>query len=97
MKITKNTDAVDIDNHCLGLSCYIQGQPELNKARGLHVQIKHNADPETFRAASELSNLIATAPEMLAALENLENDDSSTMPESAWLLVKNAIKKAKGG
>jgi hypothetical protein len=40
--------------------------------------------------------LIAAAPDMLEALENLENDDGTMMPASAWKLVKDAIKKAKG-
>lgn len=39
--------------------------------------------------------LIAAAPELLEALENLENDDGS-IPEHAWKLVKAAIAKAKG-
>lgn len=33
---------------------------------------------------------------MLEALENLENDDNS-IPEHAWKLVTDAIKKARGG
>jgi hypothetical protein len=41
--------------------------------------------------------LIAAAPEMLDALENLENDNGAMMPASAWKLVKAAIAKAKGG
>ena len=46
----------------------------------------------------ELANirLIESAPEMLEALENLENDDGKVMPESAWNLVQSAIAKAKG-
>lgn len=41
--------------------------------------------------------LIAAAPDMLEALQNLENDDGSSMPDSAWKLVKDAIAKATGG
>lgn len=41
-------------------------------------------------------HLIAAAPLMLEALENLENDDGSTMPESAWRLVQQAIAAARG-
>lgn len=37
--------------------------------------------------------LISAAPDMLEALQNLENDDNS-IPEHAWKLVKNAIAKA---
>lgn len=40
-------------------------------------------------------NLIAAAPDMLEALQNLENDDNS-IPEHAWNLVKYAIEKATG-
>jgi hypothetical protein len=41
------------------------------------------------------ARLIAAAPDMLEALQNLENDDGS-MPKSAWNLVQNAIAKATG-
>ena len=37
--------------------------------------------------------LISAAPDMLEALQNLENDDNS-IPEHAWKLVKDAIAKA---
>lgn len=40
--------------------------------------------------------LIAAAPDMLEALQNLENDDGSTMPATAWELVQKAIAKATG-
>jgi len=43
------------------------------------------------------ANLIAAAPDMLEALQNLENDDGKTMPPSAWKLVQNAITKATNG
>tara|TARA_R110002020_G_scaffold10785_2_gene40921 strand:+ start:3850 stop:4158 length:309 start_codon:yes stop_codon:yes gene_type:complete len=39
---------------------------------------------------------IAAAPEMLEALENLENDNGKAMPPSAWKLVQDAISKARG-
>lgn len=42
------------------------------------------------------AHLIAAAPEMLAALENLENDNGQAMPPSAWAKVQAAIAKAKG-
>lgn len=41
------------------------------------------------------AHLISAAPDMLEALENLENDDVS-IPYHAWDLVQKAIKKAKG-
>lgn len=37
--------------------------------------------------------LISAAPDMLEALQNLENDGNS-IPEHAWKLVKDAIAKA---
>lgn len=37
--------------------------------------------------------LIAAAPDMLEALQNLKNDDNS-IPEYTWKLVKEAIAKA---
>jgi hypothetical protein len=37
--------------------------------------------------------LIAAAPDMLKALQNLENDDNS-IPDHAWKLVQDAITKA---
>jgi hypothetical protein len=40
-------------------------------------------------------HLIAAAPELLEALENLENDDGS-IPSHAWYMVQKAIAKAKG-
>ena len=49
------------------------------------------ADLETQANA----DLIATAPALLAALENLENDDGS-IPDHSWQLVCAAIAKAKG-
>ena len=41
------------------------------------------------------AHLIAAAPDMLAALENLENDDGA-IPAHAWGLVQAAVKKARG-
>lgn len=41
------------------------------------------------------ARLIAAAPDLLEAAENLENDDGS-IPEHAWKLLQDAIAKAKG-
>jgi hypothetical protein len=41
------------------------------------------------------ARLIAAAPELLEALENIENDDGH-IPESIWSMVKEAIAKAEG-
>ena len=42
------------------------------------------------------ARLIAAAPDLLDALQNLENDDGS-IPYHAWALVQAAISKATGG
>jgi len=39
--------------------------------------------------------LYAAAPDMLAALKNIENDDAH-MPSTAWDLIQAAIAKAEG-
>jgi hypothetical protein len=39
------------------------------------------------------SHLISAAPDMLRALENLEND-ANQIPKHAWDMVQSAIKKA---
>ena len=39
--------------------------------------------------------LISAAPDMLEALQNLENDDNS-IPEKIWRKVQDAITKATG-
>jgi len=41
------------------------------------------------------ARLIAAAPDLLEALENLENDDNS-IPSHAWDMMQSAIAKAKG-
>lgn len=41
------------------------------------------------------ARLMAAAPDMLEALENIENDDEH-MPPSAWALIQTAITKARG-
>jgi hypothetical protein len=38
--------------------------------------------------------LISSAPDMLEALENLENDNK-TIPDTIWEMVQKAISKAK--
>lgn len=42
------------------------------------------------------AHLIAAAPDMYEALQNLENDDGKSMPKSAWDMCQNALKKARG-
>lgn len=49
----------------------------------------------TRKVAEANARLIASAPDMLEALQNLENDDGS-IPAHAWAMVQAAIKKATG-
>lgn len=42
------------------------------------------------------AHLIAAAPIMYEALANLENDDAERMPDTAWKLVQDALKAARG-
>jgi len=54
---------------------------------------------EILYEGEQVSNrlkLIAAAPDLLAAAENLENDSGKMMPESAWNLLQDAIEKAGG-
>lgn len=48
---------------------------------------------ERMEEAQANARLIAAAPELLEALENLENDDG-IIPAHAWELVQSAIAKA---
>ncbi|WP_104019107.1 hypothetical protein [Roseovarius nitratireducens] len=48
------------------------------------------------RDEAEREERQSTFDEMLAALENLENDDGNAMPPSAWDMVQKAIARAKG-
>ena len=41
------------------------------------------------------AHLIAAAPDLYEALDNLENDDGS-IPDHAWKLVQAALAKARG-
>lgn len=69
-RIQNNTDTVDMKNECLGLSAWVIGDSvnTLNTKRGLHIQIRHNKNEETFSAAIKLQNLVASSPAMLNAL-----------------------------
>lgn len=48
-----------------------------------------------FDVVKANANLIAAAPDLLMALENLEND-AGQIPDHAWKIVKSAIARAKG-
>jgi hypothetical protein len=62
----------------------------------LYFQIARVCEEEDDDGVAEANaRLMAAAPEMLAALENLENDDGA-IPASAWNLVVDAVGKAGG-
>ena len=112
IKITKNTDSTDIDQKCIGLDASRAFIPadvrsHVHKNRGLHIQIRHNGDKQTFARASAVCDLIAAAPEMLEALEAVRDELLSmdvtlkhgcTHPlVGLLLLTEQAIRRAKGG
>ena len=94
-KIQCNTDTVDIDNKCLGLSAWVPGDSVnlLNTNRGLHIQIRHNGDESTYEAAIQLSRLLSAAPEMLALLERAEEYFEGFQLQQD---IRELINKAKG-
>lgn len=73
IRIQKNTDNVDIEQKSVGLDCWIEGDSQnlLNTNRGLHIQIRHNGNKDTFEAANDVAKLIANAPRMLQVLRNI--------------------------
>lgn len=72
-RIQPNTDSVDINSKCLGVDVWVPGDSLslLNMNRGLHIQIRHNGDKNTFEVANELSRLICNAPQMLQILQGI--------------------------
>jgi len=56
-------------------------------------KITVNKDKMFELASNQIMALISAAPDMLEALQSLENDDNS-IPKHAWDLVQNAIIKA---
>lgn len=69
-RISNNTDSVDIDQKCLGLRVSLDNDNTnlMYDNRGLHIQIRHNRDKNTFEAANQLTKLLTAAPEMLEVL-----------------------------
>jgi hypothetical protein len=69
-RIQRNTDNRDIEQECTGLDAWVPGDSvnRLKSNRGLHIQIRHNRDQETFETSVKLAQLIAAAPELLEAI-----------------------------
>lgn len=108
-KINRNTDFVDIQQKCVGLSPRRNSIPvdvadHIHRDRGLHIQIKHNGDAQTFAHAYDLATLISAAPEMLQALEQMlerlegcvDKWESFEDHEIEMDIYKRVIAKAKG-
>ena len=103
LKFYKNTDSIDIQNKCIGMDIECSSIPSdvrdhLKRNRGMHVQLRHNGDSQTFAQVNDALNLIAAAPEFLEALEHikdlieLDNIDRIKVHR----LCEEAIAKAKG-
>lgn len=70
---------------------------EMEMRRDAYVKIaalKAERDSITRHAMKMVAKFKTVNADLLAALENLENDDGA-IPEHAWSLVTAAIKKAK--
>lgn len=63
--------------------------------KGIQPHIAYLSDCYGEEQTIANGHLIAAAPLMLEALENIENDDKH-MPASAWKLIQDAISKARG-
>lgn len=103
--ISNNTDSTDIDQQCIGLDATRTTFPKdvaehIHQNRGLHVQIRHNRDRQTFSQANELARLIAAAPEMLQILNNIVSSAPLTgLPLALEKDIQDAIaviKKIEG-
>lgn len=99
--INKNTDTVDIREKCLGLTTRIENMPELNNNRGLCIQIRHNKDKATFKAACQLEILLSAAPDLLDTLEFVKRvlysrQDQDMGLKEAFDKIEKALEKAKG-
>lgn len=90
--------------HTAGVWVIGYGQThELGEVFGVGIETEPDWTPICILSLSEATNetdevnarLIAAAPELLEALQNLENDDGH-IPAHAWAMVKAAIAKATG-
>jgi hypothetical protein len=59
------------------------------------VTVTHAGQSKPYVYASDYDALLAERDELLAALENLENDNGA-IPDHAWQMVKAAIAKCRG-
>lgn len=99
-RIQNNTDNRDIDAKSLGISAWVPGDSisDLNRDRGLHIQVRHGGHKDIYEAAIKLQRLITAAPDMLEALEDIANDSTavSGLCERQVMMIRYAVQKAQG-
>lgn len=102
IKLTSNTDSIDIDQKSLGLDVTPN---DYSDNRGLHIQIRHNGTKGTFNAAVHLKDHIVKAvnlhEELIAALtklvdSNLNGKEQTRMSVEEFGKIYQLLKKAKG-
>lgn len=91
MRITKNTDSIDIEQQCLGLDATRDSFPKdirnhIHRNRGLHIQIRHNKDAQAFAQAADFANLIAAAPDLYEQLLYVTRVLEAALPDSTETL-----------
>lgn len=107
LKISPNTDSLDIVQKCIGLDTNIHGTDSVN--RGLHIQIRHNGQRQTFRKANEIGKLFCASPELYACVKSLSENfpeigtdnhvsgaDLVDWLSEQWPYWQAALKKAEG-
>ncbi len=96
-KMRYNTDSVDINALSLGIDA-ASLESDLSRNRGLHIQVKHNGDSPTFKAATALQDLLVAAPDMLSTLRLCEHAlDGRLEPQNIQALIgtiRHVIKNA---
>lgn len=94
VKIYSNTDNIDINEKCIGLDVSITD--DRTKNRGLHIQIRHSGDKNTYDFANELQTHIVKCvnmhDELVEALEQLLYGQSYEVRDK----LEPLLKKAKG-
>ena len=88
---TKIGEPVDVTSDFYGI--LLQKHP-INTAQVITANDKPEA--EIWVVDLEKARRLSASDKMLAALQNLENDNGA-IPETAWQLVQEAIKVATGG
>jgi hypothetical protein len=68
---------------------FVVGRLQSDRRSFLHIALVPDA------VGKGTASIVAAAPDMLEALENLENDDNY-IPDHAWKMVQAAIAKARG-